>query len=364
MPTAVNAEFYAQVVQEHWVRRRIIESGGAMISRARDTSKDISEVTELAERDVIGLRTGHIGSQSVRADSDILSVLETVEQIFKNPDSMTGVPTGLVVVDKMLYGLHDGDLIIVAARPSMGKSALAHSIAAHVSLNLNKPVVIFSMEMPRHQILQRMLCAMARVGLYHIREGRLIHDDWRRFADVAGQFGDAPLFLNDAPGMTGAYIKTESRRLATAHKGLGLIVVDYLQLMQSSTKSSDALREQEVAANTRALKELAMELSTPVMVLSQLNRAVENRPDKRPQLSDLRESGEIEQSADVVMFLYRDDYYNASEMDTPASVTEIIIRKHRNGPVGMVRVDFFPGWVLFQDMDPDTDNPTGFTSSI
>ncbi|MBT3270123.1 replicative DNA helicase [Candidatus Poribacteria bacterium] len=350
VPTAANAEYYAETVRDKSTRRALVHAGTEIIGRAGRDDVELEEVVDQAQRILF-----EVNYREDRGFVDIEQVLretmEYIEQLYKRKDKLVGIPTGLPDLDQLLYGLNPADLMVVAARPSMGKSAFAHNIAANVACRSDEDrqaVAIFTLEMGREQILTRMLATLGRIDMSRIRQGTLNSDDWRRLSEAAGQLETAQIFINDTPGITLMEVRAESRRLKMRYPNLGLVIVDYLQMLQGGTRAHHS-REQEISDYSRSLKELARELDVTVMALSQLNRAVESRNDRRPMLSDLRESGAIEQDADIVMFLYRDDYYN--ENSETAGQVEIIVRKHRNGALGTVVLDFQNQYLLFKSSD-------------
>jgi replicative DNA helicase len=274
-----------------------------------------------------------------------MDTFDRLEKLHEHNSDVTGIPTGFKDLDKMTSGFQDSDLIIIAARPSMGKTALALNVGQYVAVEEDVPVAIFSLEMAKAQLVQRMLCSEAQVDSHRLRTGNLRENDWQRLSQAASDLGEADIFIDDTPGITAMEMRAKARRIKAEH-GLGLILIDYLQLMQSSGRSES--RQQEVSQLSRSLKGLARELDVPVVSLSQLSRAVEQRNDKRPRLSDLRASGSIEQDADLVAFIYRDEYYNP---DTEKQgITEIIVGKQRNGPVGTVELAFQKEYTRFVDL--------------
>ena len=350
VPSAANAEYYAEAVRDRATRRDLITAGTEIIARAGRADIELEEVIDQAQRILF-----EVNYREERGFVDVETVLretmEYVEELFKRKDKLVGIPTGLPDLDQLLYGLNPADLVIVAARPSVGKSAFAHNIAGNIACRQGadqKGVAIFSLEMGREQILTRMLATIGKIDMSRVRQGTLNSDDWRRLSEAAGQLENAQLFINDTPGITLMEVRSECRRLKMRYPELGLVIVDYLQLLAGGSRSAHS-REQEISEYSRSLKELARELDVCVMALSQLNRAVESRNDRRPMLSDLRESGAIEQDADIVMFLYRDDYYD--ENSESAGQVEVIVRKHRNGALGTITLDFQGPYLLFKASD-------------
>jgi replicative DNA helicase len=304
-------------------------------------------VLDRSEQEVFLVSERRIGEGLAPIDPLLGPAIEKAEELQRVGSEVTGIPTGYRDLDRKLAGLHDTNLIIIAARPSMGKSALALNIAQNVALQ-DKPVAIFSLEMSREEVVSRMLCSTGRIDLQRLNTGRLTESDFTKLSNAASQLYKKPIYVDDSPGLTVTEIRAKARRLRR-RPGLGLVVVDYLQLMHGSGGEN---RQQEIALISRSLKNLARELEVPVIALSQLNRALEQREDKRPRLGDLRESGALEQDADVVMFIYRDEYYSPDNMDTKG-VAEVVIAKHRQGAVGKVQMTFLPEFTLFADMGHD-----------
>ncbi|GAB6099635.1 replicative DNA helicase [Halanaerocella petrolearia] len=345
VPTAANIEHYAKIVEEKATLRRLIKVANQISRLGYSEEKEVSELLDEAESKIFEI------SQTKRVDgfsgvNDILiDTFDRLEQLQEHGDDVTGVPTGFRDLDKMTSGFQDSDLIIIAARPSMGKTALALNIAQYVAVEEDIPVGIFSLEMSKAQLVQRLLCSEAQVDSHRLRTGKLREVDWERLSHAAGRLGESKIFIDDTPGITAMEMRAKARRIKAEH-GLGMILIDYLQLMQSSGNTES--RQLEVSQISRSLKGLARELDVPVVSLSQLSRAVEQRNDKRPQLSDLRSSGSIEQDADLVSFIYRDEYYNP---DTEKKgITEIIVGKQRNGPVGTVELAFQKEYTKFVDL--------------
>jgi replicative DNA helicase len=347
VPTTSNIEYYAGIVEEHALRRRLMQVGGKIGSLAIELKEPIVDVLDRSEQEVFLVSERRIGEGLAPIDPLLGPAIEKAEELQRVGSEVTGIPTGYRDLDRKLAGLHDTNLIIIAARPSMGKSALALNIAQNVALQ-DKPVAIFSLEMSREEVVSRMLCSTGRIDLQRLNTGRLTESDFTKLSNAASQLYKKPIYVDDSPGLTVTEIRAKARRLRR-RPGLGLVVVDYLQLMHGSGGEN---RQQEIALISRSLKNLARELEVPVIALSQLNRALEQREDKRPRLGDLRESGALEQDADVVMFIYRDEYYSPDNMDTKG-VAEVVIAKHRQGAVGKVQMTFLPEFTLFADMGHD-----------
>ena len=337
VPTAANAAYYARIVAERAVLRRLIEAGTRIVQlgygSAAGTGRDADDLVDMAQQAVYEITERRV-SDGFAILSDLLQpTLDEIEAVGANSGVMTGVPTGFTDLDRLLNGLHAGQLIVVAGRPGLGKSTAALDFARTASVRSNLPSAIFSLEMSKVEIVMRLLSAEARVPLHVLRSGQLSDDDWTKLARRMGEISEAPLYVDDTPNMNLMEIRAKARRLKQRHD-LKLVVVDYLQLMSSPKRTES--RQQEVAELSRGLKLLAKEIDCPVVAVSQLNRGPEQRNDKRPQLSDLRESGSIEQDADVVILLHRDDYY---DKESPrAGEADFIVAKHRNGPTDTVTV--------------------------
>ncbi len=350
VPTATHVANYAKIVREKKVLRDLIEASHEIGLNAFDESQDVDTLLDNAEKRIFG-----IGQKSLRQNfipiRDILGeTFERIDQLSKNQSMYRGVPTGFKQLDNMLSGLQRSDLIILAARPSMGKTSLALDIAKYVAVHQNLPVGIFSLEMSKDQLVERLLASQANVDAWRLRTGKLQDgpgdNDFSRLQVAMGSLSEAPIYIDDAGTTNVMQMRAMARRLQ-ADKGLGLLVVDYLQLMDSNNKYASPI--QQVTENSRALKQLAKELNVPVLVLSQLSRAVEQRTPHRPMLSDLRESGAIEQDADVVMFIYREDKYNENSLEK--NIAEIIVAKHRNGAQGAIKLYFDEQRVSFRSLE-------------
>ncbi len=347
VPTTSNIEYYADIVEEHALRRRLMRVGGRIGSLATEMQEPIADVLDRSEQEVFLVSERRIGGGLASIDPLLGPAIEKAEELQREGSEITGIPTGFRDLDRKLAGLHPTNLIIIAARPSMGKSALALNIAQNVALQ-DLPVAIFSLEMSREEVVSRMLCSAGRIDLQKLNTGRLNEADFTKLSNAASLLYKKPIYVDDSPGLTVTEIRAKSRRLRR-NPGLGLVVVDYLQLMHGSGGEN---RQQEIALISRSLKNLARELEVPVIALSQLNRALEQREDKRPRLGDLRESGALEQDADVVMFIYRDEYYSPDQNETKG-IAEVVIAKHRQGAVGKVQMTFLPEFTLFADMGRD-----------
>ncbi len=350
VPTAANIEHYARIVKDKALLRKLIQSGTQIVQSSLEADGNAREMIDSAEKMIFDIGQSQIENKTVQIKDIIHESMETIDQLFQRKEHITGLATGFHEFDTKTAGLQPSDLIIVAGRPSMGKSAFATAIVEHVGINLKKPVVIFSLEMSKEQLVQRMLCSHARVDAQKVRTGYLSHQDWPKLTSAAGKLSEAPIFIDDTPAQTVLEIRAKARRLKMKHE-ISMIVIDYLQLMQGSKSVEN--RQQEISEISRSLKALAREIRVPVIAVSQLSRAVEQRTGNRPQLSDLRESGAIEQDADVVVFLFREEYYNQTEENK--NKAEAIIAKQRNGPVGTIPLVFLKEWTRF-------DNPEFFRS--
>jgi replicative DNA helicase len=350
VPTAANIEHYARIVKDKALLRKLIQSGTQIVQNSLEADGNAREMIDSAEKMIFDIGQSQIENKTVQIKDIIHESMETIDQLFQRKEHITGLATGFHEFDTKTAGLQPSDLIIVAGRPSMGKSAFATAIVEHVGINLKKPVVIFSLEMSKEQLVQRMLCSHARVDAQKVRTGYLSHQDWPKLTSAAGKLSEAPIFIDDTPAQTVLEIRAKARRLKMKHE-ISMIVIDYLQLMQGSKSVEN--RQQEISEISRSLKALAREIRVPVIAVSQLSRAVEQRTGNRPQLSDLRESGAIEQDADVGVFLFREEYYNQTEENK--NKAEAIIAKQRNGPVGTIPLVFLKEWTRF-------DNPEFFRS--
>ena len=347
VPSSAHATSYAEMVAAAAVRRRLIKAGATISELAFSDGEEIQEILSRAEADLYSVSEASEKSELVSIESILTESFDRMEELHRDKGKLRGVKTGFRDLDKLTAGLQKSDLIILAARPAMGKSTLAQNLAYSVATKENKAVLIFNLEMSNAQTVDRMLAEASGVDSWNIRTGNLSDDDFSKISEAMGEMAEAPIFFDDTPGLSVLEMRTKARR--QAHKTpLGLIVVDYLQLMSGSRFGGDN-RVQEVSEISRGLKLLARELDVPVVALSQLSRTVETRPDKRPMLSDLRESGSIEQDADIVMFLYREDYYNP---DTERQhIAELILSKHRNGPTGKVELYFHRDRLKFTTLD-------------
>lgn len=340
VPSATNVDEYIKIVNEKAVLRRLIKESSDIATNAFDSQDNINDVLDNAEKKILNVVRTRKGSEFRTIQDVLFKTQSDLEKLAQNKGAITGLSTGFYDIDKLTSGLHPNELIIVAARPAMGKTAFALNLVVNAAMNQDKAVALFNMEMPAEQLAIRMLSSIGQIKQNKLKNGYLEHDDWKRINESISRLADTKLFIDDTAGMTIAEIKAKCRRLASQKDGLALIVIDYLTLIQGSAKYQGN-RQQEVSEISRSLKTLAMELGVPVVALAQLSRGVEAREDKRPMLSDLRESGSIEQDADIVAFLYRDDYYTKQDSEVnPVSESEFIVAKHRNGPTRTIPLIF------------------------
>lgn len=354
VPTAANVDYYAQIVEEKSMLRRLIRTATNIVTDGYANSEDVAVLLSDAEKKILEISNRRSSSGFISIRDVLMEVFEKVEFLYSNRGGTTGIPSGFVDLDRMTAGFQRSDLIIVAARPSVGKTAFALNIAQNVGVRARETVAIFSLEMSAAQLVQRMICAESNVDAQRMRTGHLEGDDWEKLTMAIGALSEAQIFIDDTPGITVADIRAKCRRLKK-EKGLGMILIDYLQLIQGRGKAGEN-RQQEVSEISRTLKQIARELEVPVIALSQLSRGVEQRQDKRPMMSDLRESGSIEQDADIVSFLYRDDYYDKES--EKKNIIEIIIAKQRNGPVGTVELVFLKQFNKFVSIDRAHQDPS------
>jgi replicative DNA helicase len=350
VPGAANIRRYAEIVRERSILRKLVSASDEIATSAfNPQGREVAKILDEAEQKIFSI--GEEGSRMKQGfqpmASLVVELLDRVEEMSQNPNDITGVPTGFYDFDHMTSGLQPGDLIVLAARPSMGKTALAINIAEHVALNEGLPVAVFSMEMGASQLAIRIVGSIGRIDQGRLRTGKLNPDEWPRLTESIEKLRNVSLHIDETPGLTPSELRANARRLARQCGKLGLIVVDYLQLMSGSSSDGEN-RATEIGEISRGLKMLAKELQCPVIALSQLNRSVETRTDKRPMMSDLRESGAIEQDADVIMFIYRDDYYNKDSKEP--GVAEVIIGKQRNGPTGTVKLAFLKPITKFESL--------------
>lgn len=344
--TAANIEYHANIVAEKALARNIITTCTELTSEAYDGAKEPEDLLDDAERRILQISESKRRGDFAPVGVVVEETLDKITKLYENKAGITGLPTGFRDLDRLTSGLQPSDLILVAARPSMGKTAFTLNIAQNVGVKQHKTVAFFSLEMSQEQLVQRLLCQIAHIDSQKLRTGQLNSDDeWTKLTDACDKLYQAPIYIDDTPGISVTEMRSKARRLKAEH-GLDLIIVDYLQLMQGRSSES---RQQEISEISRSLKALARELKVPLIALSQLSRSVESRQDKRPMLSDLRESGALEQDADIVSFLYREDYYDKETENQ--HITEIILAKHRNGPVGSVKLYFKGEYTLFLNLD-------------
>lgn len=348
--SAANIQSYAKIVREKSLLRRLIGTSSGIIEKAYTGEyQDIESFVDMAEAEIFKVAENKGTSGLTGAWSIVESSIKRIEELYKRKEEITGLATGFTMLDRLTAGMHGGELIIIAARPSMGKTAFSLNIAGHVALRLKKTVAYFSLEMGKESVMTRMLAGEAKVGMGELRSGRIQDANWPRLISAAGALSEAPLFIDDTAGISPFEIRARCRRLKARH-GLDIIMIDYLQMM--SLKQRVESREREVSEISKTLKGVAKELQVPVIALAQLNRAVDSRGDRRPMISDLRESGSIEQDADVVMMLYRDDYYDKDDPDKQG-LAEVIIGKQRNGPTDTVKLRFDAKFNRFRDAEPE-----------
>lgn len=347
VPTTANVEKYIKIVEEKAILRNLIKASNELINLGYAETEEVDDIIEQAEKRIFEIAEGK-NQKGYTAIKDILvESFAEIERLYNQKQPITGIATGFTDLDYKTAGLHNSDLILVAARPAMGKSAFALNIATNAAVNAKVPVAIFNLEMSKSQLVNRILCSEAMVDSNKIRTGKIEEDDWVKLATALGPLSEAPIYIDDTPGISVSEIRAKCRKLKL-EKNIGLIVIDYLQLIRGSGKKNSS-REQEISEISRSLKILAKELDVPVIALSQLSRAAEARADHRPMLSDLRESGAIEQDADIVMFLYRDDYYNQDS--EKKNIAEIIMAKHRSGATGTVELLWLGSYTKFVNIE-------------
>lgn len=349
VPTAAHVAHYANIVAHKATLRRLIGAASEIASLGHDEGSPLDGLLDQAEQTLFGVSQKHLKQNFIPISSVLAESFDRLDELHRDKNSLRGVPTGFKALDGVLAGLQKSDLIILAARPSMGKTTLALNIAHHVAVKEGIPVGVFSLEMGKEQLIDRLLAAESGIDAWKLRNARLEDDDFPKLTDAMAALNEAPIFIDDSATTNIMEMRTKARRLQSEHD-LGLIVIDYLQLISSRKTGGSDNRVQEVSEISRGLKGLARELNVPVLALSQLSRSVESRTPPVPQLSDLRESGSIEQDADVVMFIYREDYYKRDESEQPG-IAQVLVQKHRNGPTGVVDLFFHPEYTLFRDVD-------------
>ncbi len=350
VPTAANIVHYAKIVKEKMILRNLISASTQIAQDCFDMSQDADHLLDKAEQLIFDVTSKKVESRFIPLREIIKGSIETIDSLYQRKENITGLATGFREIDMKTAGLQMSDLIVIAGRPSMGKSALASCIVEHVGVVEKQPVAFFSLEMSKEQLVQRMLCSHARVDAHKVRTGFLSQADWPRLVSAAGKLSEAPIYIDDSPGISVLELRAKARRMK-AQYDIKMIVLDYLQLMQGPAGSDS--RQQEISEISRSLKALARELRVPLIAISQLSRAVEQRSDRRPQLSDLRESGAIEQDADLVILLLRDEYYNPTEENK--GIAEAIIAKQRNGPVGSLKLAFLGEYMRFENLAKESE---------
>lgn len=353
VPTATNVDYYIKSVEESAVLRRLIETATEIASTGYETDSDVNETLDNAEKKILNVVKTRKSTEFKSIKEVLIKTEEDLEKLAETKGEITGIATGWYDLDKLTAGFHENEFIIIAARPAMGKTAFALNMATHIAMNNKKSVALFNLEMGAEQLALRILSSLGQIEGYKMRTGNLLNEDWKRLNEATSQLADTNLFIDDTPGITIGEIRSKCRRLASSDKGLGIVIIDYLQLI-SGGKNYGANRQQEVSDISRSLKTLAMELHVPIIALAQLSRSVEAREDKRPIMSDLRESGSIEQDADIVSFLYRDDYYNKeARREDDISIIELIIGKHRNGPTATIELLFKKNTSTFRSLQKE-----------
>ncbi len=353
VPTAANISYYCKIVKEKAVARKLINAATEIITQGHDEQADIDQMLDNAQKVIFDISENKIKPAFYPINAILKDTIKNIETLYEKKEQVTGVPTGYLDLDEKTAGFQRGDLIIIAGRPSMGKTAFALNIAQYAAIHAEpaQPVAIFSLEMSKEQLVTRLLCSEARVDAGRLRTGHLIDTDWHKLTRGASSLHQARIFIDDTPAITVLEMRAKARRMRAEHK-IGMIVVDYLQLMRGSGNPES--RQQEISEISRSLKALAKELDIPVVALSQLNRGLESRNDKRPMMSDLRESGAIEQDADVIMFVYREEVYDKENADLKGKA-EIIIGKQRNGPIGIVELTFLGEYTRFENQSPRSE---------
>ena len=358
VPTAANIAYHARIVKDKALLYALIQKATAVVSRAYADKDDVDEVLDWAEQQIFEISQDKISRSFVPVKSVLKGTFQLIEKLYDRKSHVTGVPTGFKKFDEMTAGLQPSELIVVAGRPSMGKTSFCLNVAQHAAIHEQTPVAIFSLEMSKEQLVQRMLCSVASVDSHKLRTGYLSDADWPKLTTGAGRLSEAPIFIDDTPGISLLEMRAKARRLM-AEQQLGLVIIDYLQLISGRGRAES--RQQEISEISRSLKAMAKDLNVPVVALSQLSRAVEARTPPRPLLSDLRESGAIEQDADVVIFLYRPAFYRTrkdEELEEPEdNTTEVIIGKQRNGPTGTVHLAFLREYTRFEDQERERELP-------
>ena len=359
VPTASNIDYYIKSVEESAILRNLIETATEIASEGYRTDESVNEILDNSEKKILNIVKNRKSSEFRTIKDVLMKTQSDLERLSESKGEITGLATGWYDFDRITTGLHPNEFIIIAARPAMGKTAFALNLATHAAMTQDKSVAVFNLEMSAEQLAMRLLSSVGQLDGFKLRTGQLMNQDWKRINEACSQLSNTNLVIEDTPGITIGEIRAKCRRLASSEKGLALVVIDYLQLI-SGGKNYGTNRQQEVSDISRSLKTLAMELGIPVIALSQLSRNVEQREDKRPLMSDLRESGSIEQDADLVMFLYRDDYYNKeAKIDDDASISELIIGKHRQGPTATIELLFKKNTSTFANYRKDRPEMEG-----
>ncbi len=355
VPTAANVDYYLKIVEEKFLRRALIETATKIAGDGFGSTDNIGDILDEAEKQMQSVIKNRMGTEFRTIQDVLFKAQADLEELSKQKGEITGIPTGFYDLDRITKGLHPNELIIIAARPAMGKTAFALNLAVNMAINSKKTVALFNMEMGAEQLINRMFASVGQIDMGKLITGKLEHQDWKRVNESISRLADTKMFIDDTPGMTVSEIRAKCRRLANSSDGLDVVIIDYLQLISGGSKYAGQ-RQQEVSEISRSLKTMALELGIPVIALAQLSRSVEGREDKRPLLSDLRESGSIEQDADIVSFLYRDDYYNKeAAIDEYTSNSEFIIAKHRNGPTATVDLIFKRNTSSFFSKERDSE---------
>ncbi|MGB2661221.1 MAG: replicative DNA helicase [Candidatus Omnitrophota bacterium] len=346
IPTAANIEHYAKIVREKYLLRNLINTATQIVSESFEPASEVEELLDRAEKLIFDITSDRKGDFHVLAMKDVVKdSIETIDQLYQRKEHITGIPTGFHDLDVKTAGLQRSDFIVLAGRPSMGKSALAISMLQHAGVVAKMPCAFFSLEMSKEQLAQRMLCSIAHVNAHKVRTGFFSQSDWQKLIEAADKLSKSPIYIDDTPSISALEMRAKARRLKAKHD-IQLLVVDYMQLMRGASRSEN--RQQEISEISRSIKALARELDIPIIAVSQLSRAVEQRQDHRPQLSDLRESGAIEQDADVVLLLLREEYYSPTEENK--GIAEVIVAKQRHGPTGTIKLAFLPEYMMFSNL--------------
>jgi replicative DNA helicase len=354
VPMAANIYYYCKIVKEKCITRKLISAATDIVSKGFEDKVDVEELLDVAQKIIFEISENKIRPAYYQVCDILKDTIKNIEILYEKKEMVTGVPSGYFDLDKITTGFHAGELIVIAGRPAMGKTTFAMNVAEYAAIDSNKPcaAAIFSLEMPKEQLVERLLCSLAKVDLSRLRTGHMVENDWPKLLKAAGKLHDAKIFLDDTPSISVMELRSKARRLKAEHD-IGIIVIDYLQLMRGGPNPES--RQQEISEISRSLKALAKELNIPVIALSQLNRSLEQRTDKRPMMSDLRESGAIEQDSDIIMFVYRGEVYEKDNEDLKGKA-EIIIGKHRSGPIGTVNLSFRGEYTRFENLSPRDDH--------